>query len=289
MLPPTSEPDEALAALIVDRNVVLHEHEAPTYDLAHPELSHAFARWVTRRDLAMIRRAVEHVARPLALDVAAGTGRLALILCRMGFDVIAVDNSPAMLAVLKLKYERMPEPKGTLEIVLSSADDFSLHHIRDRALHLVTFGSALHHLPYYVRTLDRLASLVAEGGVVYVSHEPLPVQAERPTAEMRLVKYFDRFVLMLQRMRKAAVKMIRRRASRPATKPSAGGPSPDYYDGAGLDIQRIRAVLSRLGYAVLAERHYKDRKTALAAILDTFVFKTPNWLFNLVAQRRIDQ
>jgi SAM-dependent methyltransferase len=269
MMPPRPPvPDEALSREIVSQDLAFHEAQARLYDLSHPELTNAYQRVMLGRDVRRLRDLLSDVERPLALDVGAGTGRLSLAFVRAGFDVIALDHSSAMLEVVGRKYGRLPEPKGTLRTVVAGADDLGPDLSPDRPVHLVAFSSVLHHLPDYLDVVRGAARLLAPGSCLYITHEPLPAQAQGRTIGMRAVRLAD--------------EILRTPQHRPASPPA---PLMDYHDRAGLDIDAITSVLEELGCEVVMQRRYKDRKTALMAVLDTYVFRTPNWRFALLARR----
>lgn len=272
------QPDVTVAARIIEQNIAYHEATADLYDLSHPELRHAFERVLLRQDLDCIARLLE-VACPLALDIGAGTGRLTLQFTRQGWDCLAIDNSPAMLAVLQRRYDRLPMPRGRLETVCAGADDFDPKALAGRPVHLIGFSSVLHHLPDYLAVVRHFAQLLAPGGVLYVTHEPLPTQSHEKNNSSRLVKVMDQLLRAPQQAHRALVKAHMRII------PPTEAALVDYHDKPGLDMKQLRAVLDEEGLTVMREQAYKDRKTALMAWLDTRWFRTPNWRFRLVARK----
>ncbi len=270
------EPDAELAERIVSENVQLHEATATLYNLSHPELDHSFERRLLREDLAVIRSHLAVFDTPRALDIGAGTGRLTLQFLKQGWDCLALDNSPAMLEVLQQRSAAI-RTSGRLETLNAPADEQLRERIGDRPIHLVAFSSVLHHLPYYLRTLETCLNLLEPGGVLYITHEPLPAECPKPTATMKLVKAADHLLRTPRQVAKTAVRLAR------------GIPRPprsslvDYHDKPGLDITAIHRLIEANGGTVTRQVHYKDRKTAFMAWLDTQVLKTPNWRFRLVA------
>jgi SAM-dependent methyltransferase len=273
------DPDEALTARIIQQNLALHEATANLYDLSHPELRHAFERHLLRQDLDLIAELLRGVPQPLAVDVGAGTGRLALQFAARGWDCLAVDSSPAMLAVLQRRYQRLRGPKGHVQTLVCAAGDFTDDLLDGRAVHLAGFSSVLHHLPDYLGVLGRFCDLLAPGGVLYLTQEPLPASVTRKTVSLRLLKLLDQALRAPQQLHRAVVK-ARLRVDVPAETDLV-----DYHDRGGLDIDRLRATLGQHGLVVRRERAYKDRKTALMAWLDTNLLRTPNWRFRLLAQK----
>lgn len=57
------------------------------------------------------------------LELACGSGRLAVPITQLGLNVYGVDNSPEMLALLKKKWDEIPEKKGNLAWELSSMSE----------------------------------------------------------------------------------------------------------------------------------------------------------------------
>ncbi len=99
-----------------------------------------------------------------ALDVAAGTGRLAAMLVELGHMTVAVDVSVDMLARARLSGARLVAADlGSLPLASGSFD-------------LVTCALALTHVPDLGPALEEFARVVAPGGSVVVSDiHPLSV------------------------------------------------------------------------------------------------------------------
>lgn len=273
-------PDADLAAEIVSQNVAYHEAQARLYDLSHPELTHAYQRYLLRHDLALIREHLRGVERPLAADIGAGTGRLALAFAAQGWDVLALDNSPAMLQVLQQRYLALRDPKGKLETIVAGADEFTPALLKGRPLHLVGFSSVLHHLPDYLAVVRHVAEALAPGGLLYITHDPLPAQVQGKTPAMRAVGVLDQVLRVPQQLKKQWVRHSLGPMAAPAEQSLV-----DFHDKAGLDVEAISAQLERAGVEVILLRPYKDRKTALVAYLDTHLFRTPNWRFRMIARK----
>jgi len=77
-------------------------------------------------DVAWYRRLALQACGPV-LELAAGTGRVALELVRAGIDLCALDRDPRMLARLTQKHAALGEtPAGGLEVVALDMRDFEL-------------------------------------------------------------------------------------------------------------------------------------------------------------------
>jgi ubiquinone/menaquinone biosynthesis C-methylase UbiE len=92
----------------------------------------------------------------LALDVAAGTGRLTALLRDLGHDVVALDRSAAMLASAE-------------EAVAKIRADLRGLPIRDRSVELVVCGLALTHVRDLGPAIAELARVVRPGGAVVLT------------------------------------------------------------------------------------------------------------------------
>ena len=115
------------------------------YDRARPGYATAAIDWVLPENASVV------------LDLAAGTGKLTAGLTGRGLDVVAIDPSPAMLAVLR---ETMPE----IEVRLGTAEQTGL---ADATVDAIFIGSALHWFerPAADREMHRV---LRPGGVVGV-------------------------------------------------------------------------------------------------------------------------
>ena len=84
-------------------NVVVHRAEAKYYEALHPEV---YCKKEQKRINDKLKMADKLVAdnQKFALDVGAGTGNLTGKLLQMGYEVVAVDISLEMCAILQRKY-----------------------------------------------------------------------------------------------------------------------------------------------------------------------------------------
>ena len=142
-----------------ERSVVAGYTEwAPTYDgQANPILI---------AEQAAVRAIVERYPVGAALDAACGTGRHAAYLASHGYDVIAIDATPAMLEIARTMAAGARFEVGRLEsIPLGGA-----------SVDLAVCALALTHLPDPAPAIEELARVVRPGGHVVVSDvHPFPI------------------------------------------------------------------------------------------------------------------
>jgi len=101
--------------------------------------------------------------RSTLVDLGAGTGAFALAAARLCRRVVAVDVSPAMLAVVRAEAER----RGIANVECVRAGFLSYEHRGDPA-DVVHSRNALHHLPDFWKSLAlrRVAAVLRPGGVL---------------------------------------------------------------------------------------------------------------------------
>lgn len=133
-----------------------------------------YARWAAYYDLE--RNPLIAVEDPLvdtilhdldvdtALDVAAGTGRLALKLARMGLQVTAIDPSSEMLSVARDRAYRQG-----LDVTLHSGSFEEGLPFEPGAFDLATCALALCHVPDLYGAVRELARVVRGGGYVLIT------------------------------------------------------------------------------------------------------------------------
>lgn len=93
------------------------------------------------------------------LDLAAGTGLLAIMLSRIAASVVAQDVTPEMLAIAEANFREA----GRDNITVVEADATELP-FGDGSFDLVTCRLAFHHFPEPDRTLAELRRVLAPGG-----------------------------------------------------------------------------------------------------------------------------
>jgi demethylmenaquinone methyltransferase/2-methoxy-6-polyprenyl-1,4-benzoquinol methylase len=137
----------------------------PRYDL----MNHLMTGW---RDVAwrkLAARAVREIAPERVIDVATGTGDLALELAAAGIpSVIGLDFSSGMLEVARHKVA------DVTRISLTQGDGMSLP-IEDGGVDGLTIGFGLRNLPDYEAALREFVRVVRPGGrIVILEMTPLP-------------------------------------------------------------------------------------------------------------------
>jgi ubiquinone/menaquinone biosynthesis C-methylase UbiE len=102
-------------------------------------------------------------AQSEVVDMGAGTGQFALAVASACARVVAVDVSPAMLAVLKAKVEA--SRLSNVEVVQAG---FLTYEHQGRQVDFVYSRYALHHLPDFWKALalERLKRILRPGGVL---------------------------------------------------------------------------------------------------------------------------
>ena len=269
---------EDLARQIVRQNVEHHDASAPLYDISHPNLTHLYERRLLRQDLATVEQLLGDRQTVRAVDMGAGTGRLALEFTRRGWDTIAVDNSREMLRIAHDKHQRLPEAgRGRLELVYEGAEQFLAG--AEGEFDLFGFSSVLHHLPHWLEVVKLCAQRLAPGGCIYITQEPMPADVERKTPAMKVVQVLDEIVRGPQQVYRQVYCAV---TGHPKAR---AGVLVDYHIRDGLDFDAMEAALEARGVDRRRFTRYKDRKTALVAYLDTALFRTPNWFFRYIGQR----
>jgi ubiquinone/menaquinone biosynthesis C-methylase UbiE len=183
----------SLRGEILEANVNVHRIEAEVYDGRHGEIfnrhAQGFVEGLVRRCVERVRGALPPGEEIRALDCACGTGNVTMKLLAAGCRVDALDISREMLDVMVRKLPA--RYRGRCEAVHSDADSH-LEAAGPGSYHLITFSSALHHVPDYRRTFRSALKALARPGVVCVIHEPLPEEKAKVTAVSRLLRKADR-------------------------------------------------------------------------------------------------
>jgi ubiquinone/menaquinone biosynthesis C-methylase UbiE len=148
------------------RGVVEHLDEFPN-DLEIPVLEHdvaeGYAAWAPRYDgpnpaveaeTPVVREILARAPRGAALDAACGTGRHAAHLRELGYEVVGVDATEAMLAVAREKVPDATFHLGTLQALP----------VEDASVDVVTCSLALTHVEDLGPVVAELARVLRPGG-----------------------------------------------------------------------------------------------------------------------------
>ncbi|MCA9878985.1 MAG: ubiquinone/menaquinone biosynthesis methyltransferase [Thermomicrobiales bacterium] len=153
----------------------------PRYDLLNRLMTGG--RDVAWRKLT-VREAARHVnpAAASALDIATGTGDLALALERAGFArVVGLDFSAPMLAEAARKAQAQP---GAASLVTWLEGDAMALPFADETFDAVTVGFGLRNMPDYLGALREVVRVLKPGGTfVCLETSPLPAPALRAVYE----------------------------------------------------------------------------------------------------------
>lgn len=149
---------------------------------------------IARHDPGEIRD-VLRLARGPVLELACGSGRLTVPLAARGHEVVALDNSPALLGLLA---ERLPAGRGHVSVVEGDMTTFEL----DRSFAFVVLGTSsvcLLDAEQRAGTFARVRRHLARDGLFYVSvldFADVLVGGARP-AERSTVVVHDQSVITL--------------------------------------------------------------------------------------------
>jgi SAM-dependent methyltransferase len=120
---------------------------------------------------AVYAELLKNAERGILLDLGCGTGKLSLAAARMGFDVLAVDNSPNMLQAARERFHNavIGGEKFTYETqyICQSADEIDLFGTVDV---VICARDTLNHLnskSEFEETIRRVSLFLNPGGVFY--------------------------------------------------------------------------------------------------------------------------
>jgi ubiquinone/menaquinone biosynthesis C-methylase UbiE len=146
--------------------VVEHLDEFPN-DLEIPVLEHdvaeGYAAWAPRYDgpnpaveaeTPVVREILARAPKGAALDAACGTGRHAEHLASLGYDVVGVDATEAMLAVARAKVPAATFRQGQLQALP----------VEDASVDVVTCSLALTHVEELDPVVAEFARVLRPGG-----------------------------------------------------------------------------------------------------------------------------
>jgi len=229
---------------VIKCNIAVHQKEADYYDFIHTEI---YNKQEQKRLLQLLQALTAQVENQTftALDFGAGTGNITQKLLTLGYTVTAVDISPDMCRKLCQKQAAMIK-SHRLRVLNINLDKTNLQGQYD----LVTGYSVIHHLPDYLKTIKKLASMVKLGGILFFDHEPPPTtnayQFNRTleNAALRAHYFVD------EKMNVAYLKL------KHAKLPKIDYSKADVHTR--LDWQGISELLSTMGFIVQLTPHYVD-------------------------------
>lgn len=152
-----------------------------------------FSRWAPIYDgfeiiLSGIRKKVVNQINPVSkrvLDVATGTGSLAIELSEVATNVVGIDLSAKMLAVAKRKAKQ--------ENLVFQEMDASKMNFGDNEFDVVTISLGLHDMPPEVRTavLQEVKRVLNPNGKLYIFEYDLPQNPVMKWLAPRLLNTFE--------------------------------------------------------------------------------------------------
>lgn len=104
-------------------------------------------------------------SEPSVLDVGTGTGVVACTMAKYGCRVSAIDHSPEMLAIAKVRASE----DGVLSRTMFMVGDSEHLQFDNDSFDAVTIQGMLHHLPSIEPTLREAVRVLRPGGELYIS------------------------------------------------------------------------------------------------------------------------
>ncbi len=201
---------------------------APRYDFVNRVLSLGLDQSWRRRAV----RALQLGDKPRVLDVATGTGDLAIAIARAcpGAHVIGLDPSPRMLAVARAKLAR----RGVGERVTLVEGDAQELPFKSCELDAATIAFGIRNVPDRARALRELARVVRPGGRIAV----LELGEPRAGIMAGLARWHTRVVVPRIGALLSGAREYRYLQTSVAAFPPAGE-FADIMRGAGLDVVEI--------------------------------------------------
>jgi ubiquinone/menaquinone biosynthesis C-methylase UbiE len=253
---------------IFEANIRTHRAEAYVYDTRHGGIFNRYAQATIKRliknglDILLKNYDPEMLLFPYALDCACGTGNIAEKLLYMGCKVDAVDISTQMLEVLNSKLKE--EYKGQYRIINNDVDSY-LESVASESYHIISFSSALHHVPDYAETFLKAIKILKRPGVIFVFHEPLATEMIYISAISQILRKIDRFVW------KYSGKILRKKAPT-ETISAEDADLTDFHARRGGVDPKILMEISRKnkGEIVAFERKSENMRHWWSAWLDNF-------------------
>jgi ubiquinone/menaquinone biosynthesis C-methylase UbiE len=251
---------------IIQENIKLYRLESRNYISLHPEIYNWFEQGEIQKDLASLRKKVNGNE---ALDIGCGMGNISLKLLFLGFKVTALDISTTMIKEVK---RALPaEIAVNLDIIETDIDAFLSKPAGKYTL--VTMSSVIHHLPDYIGTLQRVVKIIAVGGFLYITHEPLKdVLTKKDPLLRKLLWQIDYLCYLIKKRGKIeAVNGVDWRLS-------------DYHLYKGLDHNRVRRLLKKNGFKVFFGEYSSNMRLGISNWIDTNLLRTESQ-FKIIAEK----
>ena len=165
-----------------------YEKSAKFYDL-----------FTAQDDIAYLVGLITHA--DTALDIGAGTGRLAIPLALSGMEVYCIEQSPAMIDVFVANVAQYPEAEEKISLVRDNAATFDLRRQFDLALlvdifdHFLTEQVRFEVFQNIHRHLKRDGVLVFNTGIGWVMDSPLSPAGEAKMGDFIVRREIGRKVL----------------------------------------------------------------------------------------------
>jgi len=259
--------DKHLAQRIKTENIEVHRKEAPLYDTLHSEIFNFYEQKRTINDIIFIAKQISKT-KPRALDIGCGTGNLTLKFLERGFHVTGVDITREMIDVLRSKLRSKNQYDDSLKLIECDIDTFISS--ETEKYDVIAFSSTLHHLPFYVETLYKCINLLNDGGIVYITHEPLPGVKQNLIWKM-FAKIDSLLFYLILKLRGIKIPRISYIYS-------------DYHAQKGLDIDRIIENLIHEGCEILKFEKYNVRKFGILSLIENKL-NSSKTMFKLIARK----
>ena len=249
-------------------NKELHDIEASCYDILHNEIWNFCEQTRTRQDLKKIIEMIKKETLNV-LDVGAGTGNLALKFLSNENVVTALDISERMLEVLSNKIHN--RFRNCITLICGDVAEFLLE--TKQKYDVICFSAVLHHLPDYLYTLDQAILKLNEGGVIYITHEPLPRKNSFVYHNLgRVFGLIDSYLNLL-RLSKYSKRGL----------PNLDYSISDIHSKEGINPKKIIAFLESKGMGITSYKEYGTYKSGIISIFGTFFSDRKN--FKLIAKK----
>ena len=138
------------------------------YERGSPHLKHDELRSAISGSLeASVSRSLAEIGRCRTLELGAGHGTFTGLLRQFGAEVVVTEMSSASASRLRQRFAR---DQG-VTVVHDHDGDWIFRN--EQTFDLVVCLSVLHHIPDYLRTVDRLTCLLAPGGTFASWQDPI--------------------------------------------------------------------------------------------------------------------